>query len=124
MMNNQQRPSWNEELDWDDPQIATRTLEFVKFVEPGQKVEGQIIRLRKVQNYDKTAFVPQLSIRPEHGGTKVVSCENYDLRSKVAGLRPVKGDFISITFVGTETLDNGNTLKRFEVTKQIGRAQV
>jgi len=99
---------------WDDPSLASG--DYVKFVDPGDKIVGRIVALSIHQWEDGKPPCPKLTIL-EDGETepKILTAGQAQLKSKLAELRPAVGDRIGIVFREVEKRPGGKTLKLFDV---------
>lgn len=99
---------------WDE--FGAPESAFVRFEMPGDKLQGRIVKLEAVDDkFTPGKLVPQITVRDEQGNDRVLSVNAYDLKSKLARQRPFEGDDISIVYAERRELDNGKSLKVFEV---------
>ena len=99
---------------WDDPSLANG--DYVKFVDPGDKIVGKIVALSIHQWDDGKPPCPKLTILEDgESEPRILTAGQAQLKSKLAELRPSVGDRIAIVFRAVEKRDGGRTLKLFDV---------
>ena len=104
----------SENIDWDEfvPENKSR---FVTFKAPGDTFSGRIIDLRAVEDhFDPTKRVPELTF-DEDGEKRVLTANTYDLKVKIAQLRPKVGDDLGVRLTEIRPLDNDKSMKVFDV---------
>jgi hypothetical protein len=97
---------------WDEPGIAI-VSDYVKFENVGDTVSGVIIDLG-IQTWQDGSKSPKLTLRTADGD-KVLTASQFQLKQKMAELRPEVGDSIKVTLEGVEKLQGGKTMKVFNV---------
>ena len=97
---------------WDDPDLKIAT-DFVKFTDPGDSVVGEILSIR-IHRWDDGSTSPQLMLLVD-GEEKSLTAGQYQLKAKLAELRPQVGDTIRVVFDGIEKRAGGKTLKLFSL---------
>jgi hypothetical protein len=97
---------------WDEPGIAI-VSDYVKFENVGDTVSGVIIDLG-IQTWQDGSKSPKLTLRTADGD-KVLTASQFQLKQKMAELRPEVGDSIKVTLEGVEKLQAGKTMKVFNV---------
>lgn len=86
---------------WDDPELAAPPEpQFVRLDKPGDGFEGIVESVTK-QNFDDGTVAPQITFRDPDGEQRSWTAGQLDSKRKLAELRPVKGDYISVQFTGT-----------------------
>lgn len=98
---------------WDDPDVQVAAGEYVKWDTP-KSIVGTIVALTKGSDVNGNPAVV-ISIEQADGETCAVTAAQYQLKKKVAELRPGVGDRIAITYEGDEKIDGGKTVKNFTV---------
>lgn len=98
---------------WDDPELKPAG-NYVSFENPGDKVTGTILAIRKHQ-FPDGKVAAELILRKDDGEEVTVTAGQVMLARKLAELRPAEGDRIGIQFTQVEKRDGGKTLKHFEV---------
>lgn len=104
---------------WDDPEVQGEESSYVKFEKEGQNVTGLLKSLGK-HKFDDGKIAPELIIVTDTGEVKTVTAGQTRLKKLLMEERPEPGDRISITFVKSEKLSGGRTLKHFEVKVRRG----
>jgi len=97
---------------WDEPGIAI-VSDYVKFENVGDTISGVIIDLG-IQTWQDGSKSPKLTLRTADGD-KVLTASQFQLKQKMAELRPEVGDSIKVTLEGVEKLQGGKTMKVFNV---------
>ena len=103
---------------WDDPDLRIGG-NYVKWQNPGDSVTGEILALRK-RVFDDGKAAVELIIKPDDGDEVTVTASQYELKDKLAEVKPAVGDRIGIRFDSVEQLSGGKTLKHFTVQVQNG----
>ena len=98
---------------WDDPELKPAG-NYVRFEQPGEKIAGTILAIRK-HTFPDGKVAAELIIRKDDGEEVTVTAGQVMLARKLAELRPAEGDRIGIAFTQVEKRDGGKTLKHFEV---------
>ena len=97
---------------WDEPGIAI-VSDYVKFENVGDTISGVIVDLG-IQTWQDGSKSPKLTLRTADGD-KVLTASQFQLKQKMAELRPEVGDSIKVTLEGVEKLQGGKTMKVFNV---------
>lgn len=105
---------------WDDPELRIDT-DYVKFENVGDTIVGTIDGIG-IHTWDDGRRCPKLFIVDDDGNSRTLTAGQYELKKKLAELRPEVGDRIAIKFVATDKLDGGKTAKRFTVQTKKGEA--
>lgn len=88
-------------FDWSRYQDGQR----FKFVNPGDRIEGEIARI-SVTTFGGTGEpTPVLTIKKSDGTTVEVTASQTVLQRRLADAGPDEGDFVSITYTG-EDIEN------------------
>lgn len=103
---------------YNDPDLASS---YFKFESVGDEITGDVIDVRKGQDYNQLPC-PELVLRKDDGADIKVGCGQAQLKAKVLSLRPVAGDRIRIKFSGTEKAAKGEK-KLFDVDVNKGGAK-
>lgn len=106
---------------WDDAEVQGEETSYVKFEREGQNVTGTLKSLSKYR-FDDGKVAAQLVIETANGDLKTVTAGQTRLKRELMEQRPEVGDRVSITYVKSERLSGGRTLKHFEVKVQRGAA--
>ncbi len=86
----------NDPIDWTEFQTPSEYADVFKFVEPGDRIVGEIIEIRVAQTEHGRS--PVMTIKPDDGDERTVWISNVDLQNKMAAARPQKGDRVAIVF--------------------------
>lgn len=105
---------------WDEPDMRPDS-NFVKFETIGDKVVGDIDGIT-IHTFPDGKRAPKLFIRDDSGEVQTLTAGQFELKTKLAELRPDVGDRIAIVYTASEKLEGGKTLKRFDVTVKRGGA--
>lgn len=97
---------------WDDPDMKIAT-DFVKFTDPGDSVTGEVLGI-KIHRWEDGSTSPQLLLMVD-GEEKSLTAGQYQLKAKLAELRPQAGDTLTVEFTGIQKRPGGKTLKEFDV---------
>jgi hypothetical protein len=93
---------------WDEPGIAI-VSDYVKFENFGDTVSGVIIDLG-IQTWQDGSKSPKLTLRTADGD-KVLTASQFQLKQKMAELRPEVGDSIKVTLEGVEKLQDHESVQ-------------
>lgn len=85
---------------WDKWKHDDQADPYVKFTEPGQTIEGVIIRLSSTDFGGKSSLVPVITLRTPGGIEKIINCSQTVLQRRMAELAPEEGDGVKITYLG------------------------
>lgn len=100
---------------WDDPDLR-QSGEYVTFNNPGDKVTGTVLSIRK-HKFDDGSVAPQILLTDDSDGEeRTVTAGQIRLKAALAEKRPQVGDRISIELTQVEKRAGGKTLKHFDVT--------
>jgi hypothetical protein len=97
---------------WDTPELKIAT-DYIKFEEPGDTVVGEVLDIR-IHHWNDGTTSPQLLLLVD-GEEKSLTAGQYQLKAKLAELRPQVGDTIRVVFDGIEKRAGGKTLKLFSL---------
>lgn len=109
-------------FDWSRYQDGQR----FKFVNPGDKVEGEIVRITATTFGGTGDPTPVLSIKKSDGTTVEVTASQTVLQRRLADFGPDEGDTISITYTGEDTENQKpgrSAAKLFDVVVKKGKAE-
>ena len=101
-----------------------RDGERFKFTKPGDKIEGEIVRISTTTFGGTADPTPQLDIRTSNGAVLQVTASQTVLCNRLAEEGPDEGDTISITYTGDGDAKPGRSApKLFDVVvKRSGEA--
>lgn len=102
---------------WDDKEVQGEESSFVKFETEGATVAGRLKTLGKYK-FDDGKVAAQLEIETANGQTVTVTAGQKKLKEALMNQRPEIGDYLTITYVRSERLSGGRTLKHFKVEVQ------
>jgi hypothetical protein len=97
---------------WDTPELKIAT-DYIRFEEPGDSVVGEVLDIR-IHHWNDGTTSPQLLLLVD-GEEKSLTAGQYQLKAKLAELRPQVGDTIRVVFDGIEKRAGGKTLKLFSL---------
>lgn len=97
---------------WDTPELKIAT-DYIRFEEPGDTVVGEVLDIR-IHHWNDGTTSPQLLLLVD-GEEKSLTAGQYQLKAKLAELRPQVGDTIRVVFDGIEKRAGGKTLKLFSL---------
>jgi hypothetical protein len=97
---------------WDSPDLKVSS-DYVKFVDPGDSVVGEVLDIR-IHHWDDGSASPQLMLLVD-GEEKSLTAGQMQLKAKLAEQRPQIGDTIRVVFDGVEKRAGGKTLKLFSL---------
>ena len=99
---------------WDDPEFNKPDSDYVKWLEEGQTESGRIndITMRK---FDDGKKAPQITFVNAEGRQRIMTASQVDLKARLAALRPIEGDSITVRYLGETRLAGGRAMKTFEV---------
>ncbi len=114
MSNEMPWDEWSRPADGDYPAP-------LKFEHPGDSIAVTVTRVR-VATMPDGKRLPELTIRKDDGEERQVLASQVRLQSRLAELRPVAGDRISIVFTSTEpaTKAGRSPVKCFDVALKQG----
>lgn len=101
-------------INWDDPEFAESSGEFIKFEKVGDSVAGHITLIGR-KTWDDGSVCPQLDITTDDGEQKVLTAGATRLKRAIVEQRPEVGDHIAVTFTEIIKLTGNRTLKVFDV---------
>lgn len=83
-------------FDWTKYQDGAR----FKFIHPGDKVEGEVVKISVTTFGGQAEPTPQLDIKTSSGNVLSVAASQTVLCSRLAEEAPEVGDIVSITYTG------------------------
>ena len=98
---------------WDEADMRPDS-NYVKFESVGDKCVGTIDGIA-IHTFQDGKRAPKLYIRDDDGEVATLTAGQFELKTKLAELRPEVGDRIAIVYTSQERLEGGKTLKRFDV---------
>lgn len=99
---------------WDDPEFIKPDNDYVKWSDPGQTESGRINDIT-MREFDDGKKAPQITFVNAEGATRIMTASQVDLKARLAALRPIEGDSITVKYLGEQRLAGGRAMKTFEV---------
>jgi hypothetical protein len=106
-------------MDWDKYAAAEGTA--YKWADTGQILEGEVTAVEdRDDQFNPGKTIPVVGIRTADGEDWALYLAQYQLRTKMAQIRPNPGDSLRIEFTGEVDTGKGNPAKQFDVKVKRG----